>query len=145
MADERAVAFSESGGPYGRGGYKLTWRGGAFAQAVDEAIEDALADLRKEILDYLRANLHKGRHPYPESMKGRVFARLDFRGKSQRRALVVGSNAPWSMWHEKGYVREDGTTFEGHNQFEQTLQVFAKRVSPVIRSAMARKGLPVGS
>lgn len=121
------VAIRSSGGP-GRG-VKLTWQGATVFAKVDAGVQSALDDLAKEI----EATLHRELHRYPKhkehQMADEAFAKVTVSGT--KRTLSLGSDAPYTYWHEEGT-----SNFEGHPQIREIADRYAPQITPRLRAAL---------
>ena len=121
------VATRSAGGPYGRGPFRLTWRGGRVLEEIRAQVEDGLKAEAREIEDDLHSTLHR----VTGEMADEAFADVEVR--SGRRVIAAGSNAEHTLYHELGTP-----TFGGHPQIRQIIDRHAPHVTQAI--AAARKG-----
>jgi hypothetical protein len=128
--------YRQAGGP-GRTGYHLTWEGARFTKMVDDSVVDALEELGADILDDLHATLHV----WTGEMRDKAFAEVELRGVGQRRTLVFGSDAPHTIYHELGWHRANGASFEGHPQIREIADRWVPKFTPMLRDAVKKQGL----
>lgn len=120
------AAAQSAGGPRGRGGYRYTWRGGRVRQDVLGALDAAFdtASTRAKAEAQARAHVWTGQ------MQAEVFATAEVRGG--RRALVVGSNAPHTVYE----VAKGGD----HDFLRPTIDSVAPQLAPMLRAEIAARG-----
>ncbi len=120
----------KAGGPYGRGGFRFTWRGGYLRTAVTEGIDQAMKEQQKRILSRLRRELHKYPKHRRHQLAPRAFCRVDVVGNERvARRLVAGSNASFAVYHELGTSK-----FVGHPQIRQIMDQERLQLAPAIRA-----------
>ncbi len=104
----------------GSGTLKFTWQGATVKQQINADVNRALNDLASEIRAFMQGYLHEitGR------MKRESFAYVEIRGG--KRTLVVGSDAPYTLFHELRY----------HAQFREIADTFAPKVTPTLQKAL---------
>lgn len=117
------VALRQSGGPFGRTSYRMTWEGSRVRAAIEANLRGDMERLASDLEAYLHATLHRD----TGEMASKAFARVEVVG--DRIVIRAGSDAPHTIWHELRY----------HPQLRQTLDSFAPKISQYIRNA-ARGG-----
>lgn len=118
------MATGVGSGPSARTpGYKLTWRGATVAKQIDEDVAAAMEELRRDILSYLHSNLHI----YTGQMNREAFAEIKVT-QGGKRTLVVGSDAPHTIFHE----------FRYHAQLREALDEWAPKVTQYLQAAFRR-------
>lgn len=105
---------------YSVSNYKFTWRGATVLREINSNVDRAMVRLQREVLAYLKTNLHE----YTGQMRREAFAevRAETGGK---RTLVAGSDAPHTLFHE----------FRYHPQLRETLDTFAPKVTQYLQDA----------
>jgi len=121
------VAARTSGGPGGRGGFAFTWRGAAVAQALDNAMQDAMQATALEA----KAEAQALAPVDTGLLKSSVFADVNASGGAGRRTLVVGANAPYAVYVELGTSRMAAQPF-----LRPTLDKIAPKLTANLRAAI---------
>lgn len=94
------ASVTQAGGPYGRGAFRLTWRGAeikgqitdAVLQAMDETAEAAKAEAKAIV------PVDTGR------LRESIDAIVEQRGSGDRRTLMLFAAAPYALFVELGTV-----------------------------------------
>lgn len=124
----------KSGGPYGRGAFRFTWRGGYISTAITDAMEQAMKEQATVVRNRLRRELHKWPKHRKHELSRRAFARVELRGDNRKaRVLIAGSNARYTVYHELGTSR-----FIGHPQIRQIMDEERLQLAPRIRARVAQ-------
>ncbi len=100
--------------------YKFTWRGATVYRQVTQNVDDAMENLRRDVLAYL----HQTLHIYTGEMNEQAFAELEV-VTGKKRKLVVGSDSEHTLFHE----------FRYHPQLRETMDEWAPKVSQYLQAA----------
>lgn len=109
----------------GRGALTHTWQGATVTQAVDRAVEAALAGRAAAARAALSSELHRD----SGQMAEQSFAEVGVSGG--KRQLRLGSAAPHTAYHELGT-----SNYPAHPQIRAIADRIAPTISPAIRAAL---------
>jgi hypothetical protein len=128
-------ALRRAGGPYlGGSPFRFTWEGARFTKAVDESVKEALDVLSDQIRATLKAELHRWPKHTVHHLADDSFAIVTIR--AGRRTLILGSEAPYALWHEYGT-----RWYQAHPQIREIARRYIDKITPTLRAASAKRGL----
>lgn len=90
-----------------RGSGRFTWRGAEVANALEQALQDAMQETAVEAKSEAQAIC-----PVDTGLlRSSIFADVDARGGSHRRTLVLGADAPYALYVILGTSRAPAQDF----------------------------------
>lgn len=112
----------------GAGGFRFTWRGAEVAQALDQAVQDAL-----DATGIAAKQAAQDKCPVDTGLlRDSIFAIADASGGAHRRTLIVGADAPYAYFVETGTARMRAQPF-----LRPAIDQEAPKLTQRVRAAVA--------